>query len=158
MKFWVGIALGVFLSEPLLAMSCAHKSNSNSNRLVLQYESSDLLTHQALEAANRSYAPFSKMPAGVAIELKDQRIFLGSYLEYSDLPRMWPIDAALLKLIEAGASFDQIAKVVIIQKPGFMKTIDQIQITKNILKEITHFKKVELYSALAVEENQLEQK
>jgi cytidine deaminase len=49
--------------------------------LAVSGGTSDALTAAALDAACRSYAPYSKSPAGVAIRTTGGRVFQGCYIE-----------------------------------------------------------------------------
>lgn len=56
----------------------------------------DPLMQAAITAANRSHAPYSRAPSGVALEMKDGTVFSGSYAENAAYnPSLPPLQAAL---------------------------------------------------------------
>lgn len=56
----------------------------------------DTLAQAAIDAANRSHAPYSQSPSGVALEMKDGAILCGSYAENAAYnPSLPPLQAAL---------------------------------------------------------------
>jgi cytidine deaminase len=77
----------------------------------------DALTQAALIAANRSHAPYSKAPAGVALEMTDGKIFTGSYAENAAFnPSLPPLQAALNLLSLNGYDYPQIKRAVLAEK------------------------------------------
>jgi len=100
----------------------------------LHFDATDDVARAALEAANASHAPYSGCPAGLAIELLDGRIMDGRLAEnaaYS--PTQSPIEAALALVCLAGAPWEMIAKVILVQKPG---TVDHTPETLALLDAI----------------------
>jgi cytidine deaminase len=76
------------------------------------------LEEKALEAASRSYAPYSKSPAGVAIQVKNGKIYTGSYLENAAFnPSLSPLQAALIALVADGEYYVSIEKVLLMENP-----------------------------------------
>ena len=72
---------------------------------------------RALEAARRSYAPYSGCAAGVALETRDGRQFRGSYAENAAFnPSFPPLQAALCHLVSEGAALGDITRGVLVQK------------------------------------------
>lgn len=81
----------------------------------LAIDAGDDLAREALRAANRSYAPYSKSYAGVALRMADGRIAAGAYAENAAFnPSMSPLEVALSQLNLAGAPFEQIADAVLV--------------------------------------------
>ena len=81
----------------------------------LTIDSRDELARAALTAANRSYAPYSKSYAGVALRTAGQRVFTGAYAENAAFnPSMSPLEVALSRLNLAGESFDAIEDAVLV--------------------------------------------
>ena len=81
----------------------------------LGIEENDDLASAALEAANMSYAPYSKSYAGVAVRTRNA-IYAGPYAENAAFnPSMSPLEVALSKLNLAGESFDAIEDAVLVQ-------------------------------------------
>lgn len=75
----------------------------------------DALAQAALQAANMSYAPYSKSFAGVAVRTKDGRIFSGAYAENAAFnPSLSPLQAALSQLNLGGAGWGDIAEAVLV--------------------------------------------
>lgn len=69
---------------------------------------------RALIAAERAYAPYSQVPSGVAIELKNGDVISGSYLENVAFnPSLSPMQAALVSLIALGHDYEDIQTVVL---------------------------------------------
>jgi cytidine deaminase len=76
---------------------------------------SDDLAQAALQAANMSYAPYSKSFAGVAVRTKDGRMFSGAYAENAAFnPSLSPLQAALSQLNLGGAAWTDIAEAVLV--------------------------------------------
>lgn len=73
----------------------------------------------ALDAANRSYAPYTKAFAGCALVLGDGSIWTGAYVENAAFnPSLSPSQAALITLIMAGRDWKAIQRVVIAEVAG----------------------------------------
>jgi cytidine deaminase len=71
----------------------------------------------ALEAAKRSYAPYSNSPSSIALMTKDGKIYTGSYLENAAFnPSLAPLQTALTALIANGKSYDDIAEACLVEK------------------------------------------
>jgi cytidine deaminase len=82
---------------------------------VLDIDEEDELAEAALAAARRSYAPYSKSYAGVALRTKDGTIVTGAYAENAAFnPSMSPLEVALSQLNLAGHAFDSIAEAVLV--------------------------------------------
>ncbi|MBS0634583.1 MAG: cytidine deaminase [Verrucomicrobia bacterium] len=72
------------------------------------------LYERARQAAVSSYAPYSKCPSGVALQLKDGRIFSGSYVENAAFnPAVPPLTSALVSVVAASASYQDIVSIVL---------------------------------------------
>jgi cytidine deaminase len=81
----------------------------------LSIDANDELAQLALAAANRSYAPYSKSFAGVAVRTSDGVTAAGAYAENAAFnPSMAPLQVALSELNLQGASFDSIADAVLV--------------------------------------------
>jgi cytidine deaminase len=95
----------------------------------------DLLTDKAFEAADASYAPYSLSPSGVAIQTKDGSFYRGSYLDNAAFnPSLSPLQAALVELVANQRGYDEIEKVVLIERKS--SSISQTVLTQHILKSI----------------------
>ena len=74
----------------------------------------DELTQAAIAAANRSHAPYSKAPAGVALELREGKIISGSYAENAAFnPSLPPLQAALNLLSLSGYEYADIQRAAL---------------------------------------------
>jgi len=107
----------------------------SSNNLVLDNDSNDELILAALNAANMSYAPYSKGYSGVAAMTKDGKIFQGYYAENAAFnPSISPIDFVLSSLNLSGKSFDEIQKVILAEiKSSKSSQINTIQTVLNAI-------------------------
>ncbi len=77
-------------------------------------DSDEPLIKSAVEALNKSHAPYTKNFSGVAIETKSGRIFKGSYAENAAFnPSLPPLQVALIQLILNRESFDDIQTVAL---------------------------------------------
>ena len=82
----------------------------------LRIDETDELAEAALRAANLSYAPYSRSYAGVAVRVRDGRIFFGPYAENAAFnPSMEPLQVALSALNLAGGSFADVEEAVLVQ-------------------------------------------
>jgi cytidine deaminase len=79
----------------------------------------DSLAQRALEAAERSYAPYSKSPSGCAIETTSGLIVSGSYLENAAFnPSLAPLQSALVSMVMHQAEPADINHVVLVEMTG----------------------------------------
>jgi cytidine deaminase len=82
---------------------------------ALSVDATDALTLAALAAARRSYAPYSKSYAGVAVRTSDGTIASGAYAENAAFnPSMSPLEVALSQLNLAGSAFGTIEDAVLV--------------------------------------------
>lgn len=83
-------------------------------------DSDDELLRAALDAANRSYAPYSHAYGGVALRAADGTIASGAYAENAAFnPSMSPLQVALSRLNLRGIAFDAIVAAALVQSgPG----------------------------------------
>jgi cytidine deaminase len=83
----------------------------------LSMDANDDLAVAALQAANKSYAPYSKSYAGVALRTGSGRIVSGAYAENAAFnPSLSPLPAALSQLNLQG--WDRIAECVLVSVDG----------------------------------------
>lgn len=95
----------------------------------------DPLQQQALNALNKSYAPYSHAPGGVAIELINQHIYLGSYAENAAFnPSLPPLQVAVILLRMNGYSFDDIKRVVLAETKNAV--VSHLDTTRSVLQKI----------------------
>ena len=101
---------------------------------ALSCSSSDPLSLAALAAARRSYAPYSKSYAGVAVRTSDGTIAAGAYAENAAFnPSMSPLEVALSQLNLAGGAFEAIEDAVLVSA-GDMHT----NATKTVLAAVSY--------------------
>jgi cytidine deaminase len=98
----------------------------------------DDVTNAALNAANTSYAPYSRSYAGVALKTADGSIYAGSVAENAAFnPSMSPLEAAIVPLtINGGKTYGDIVDAVLVQAAGSKAC--QIDATRNVLVTITN--------------------
>ncbi len=111
--------------------------------LALTRESSDDLTLAALDAARKSYAPYTKAHSGVAIATTTSRIIKGAYVENAAFnPSLPPLQTALAALILAGEKYAAISRVMLAEIPGAL--ISQKAVTEDALGAITPGTRLEI--------------
>ena len=89
----------------------------------------------ALDAARRSYAPYSKSPSGVAVRTTSGRIYRGSYIENVGFnPSLSPLQTALATLIAGGDDYSSIEAAALVEAQG--AKISQRPVTEIVLKAI----------------------
>jgi cytidine deaminase len=95
----------------------------------------DDLTLAALDAARKSYAPYSKAHSGIAICTQAGRIHKGAYIENVAFnPSLSPLQTALAALIVAGENYAAISKVALVEMEG--AAISQKSVTEAALSSI----------------------
>ena len=116
--------------------------------LALSDGASDALNAAALDAACRSYAPYSKSPAGVAIRTNGGRIFQGCYIENVAFnPSLSPLQTAVVQLIAAGQAYSAISAVTLVEMQG--SKISQRAVTETVLAALVPQLKLEVLRARA---------
>ncbi|WP_426448362.1 cytidine deaminase [Siccibacter colletis] len=95
----------------------------------------DALSQAALAAANRSHAPYSNSPSGIAIEMQDGTVFTGSYAENAAFnPTLPPLQCALNVLSLSGYDYADITRAVLAEKAD--ATLMQWDATVATLKSV----------------------
>jgi cytidine deaminase len=118
------------------------------SNLALGSGASDALNTAALDAACRSYAPYSKSPAGVAIRMTGRRIFQGCYIENVAFnPSLSPLQTAVVQLIAAGQAYSAISAVTLVEVQG--SKISQRAVTETVLAALAPQVKLEVVLARA---------
>jgi len=86
---------------------------------------------KAVDALNISHAPYSGNHSGVALQLNDHSIYLGSYAENAAFnPSLPPLQVALIQVLMAGKSFHQIEAAALAElSMGKISNIDGTQST-----------------------------
>ncbi len=96
---------------------------------------SDDLTFAALEAARKSYAPYTKAHSGIAIGTQSGRIYKGAYIENVAFnPSLSPLQTALAALIVAGENNSAITRVALVEMEN--AKISQKSVTEAALSAI----------------------
>ncbi len=107
---------------------------------------SEALTAAALDAARRSYAPYSKSPAGVAIRGSQGCIYQGCYIENVAFnPSLSPLQTALVQLIAAREPYTAISAVTLAEVQG--AAISQRSVTETVLASVAPQVKLEVVLA-----------
>ena len=93
------------------------------------------LVTEACVAANKSYAPHSDSPAGVALKTIDGRVFTGMYAENAAFnPSLPALQVALVNLVMAGYQFYEIKEAALVERKG--AAISNIEATEATLLAI----------------------
>lgn len=116
--------------------------------LVLANTPSDPLAVAALDAARKSYAPYSKSQSGVAIRTAKDRIYRGSYIENVAFnPSLSPLQIALAQMIAGGDAYSAISAVTLVEVPG--SQISQRTVSEIVLGAIAPNVKLSVLAASA---------
>jgi cytidine deaminase len=107
-----------------------------SNGLTLDPPADDL-TKAALQAANTSYAPYSRGYAGVALKTSDGSIYAGGVAENAAFnPSMSPLEAAIVVMtINGRKKYGDIIDAVLVEAAA--STASQIDATRIVLATVT---------------------
>lgn len=95
--------------------------NSNFNELCNGERDQFIdLVDAAFEAANKSHAPYSDCPSGVALVDAEGRIYKGSYMESAAYnPSLGPVQAAMVAYVAGGGGgYENIVAGVLVEKEG----------------------------------------
>lgn len=93
------------------------------------------LATEACIAANKSHAPHSNSPAGMALKVVDGRVFTGMYAENAAYnPSLPALQVALVNLIMAGYRFHEISEAALVERKD--ATISNIEATEATLLAI----------------------
>ncbi|XP_010447830.1 PREDICTED: cytidine deaminase 6-like [Camelina sativa] len=107
-----------------------------SEKICSDLEKCPHLKCRALAAANKSYAPYSKSPSGVALKC-DDKVYRGWYLESAAYnPSLGPVQAALVDFVarSGGKEFEDITEAVLVEKGD--ATVFQEDTARIFLKKI----------------------
>lgn len=108
--------------------------------------SDDPVATAALYAAERSYAPYSHSPSGAAVQLRDGKIMSGRYAENAAFnPSLSPLQGALIEMVTEGRSYDEIERVVLVEKKG--APASQQAATRTLLESINPGARYEVHLA-----------
>jgi cytidine deaminase len=104
------------------------------------------LASAALDAARRSYAPYSQSPSGIAIRTDRGQIYQGCYIENVAFnPSLSPLQTALVQAIAAGEPYSAISGATLVEVRG--AKISQKPVTEAALAAVAP--KVKLTTVLA---------
>ncbi len=110
---------------------------SENHYLQLQESSNNAIILAALDAANKSYAPYSKGYSGVALLTTDGTIYTGQYAENVAFnPSLSPMQSALSQLNLGGSLYQDIQRVVLVEMIDSESLCSQVDITLNVLKSV----------------------
>lgn len=130
--------LSAILPEPFSPAALGMKNGAlpiAESKLALTQDSSDPVTLAALDAATKSYAPYSKSSSGIALRSARGRIYRGSYIENVAFnPSLSPLQVALAALIAAGDDYLAIDAVTLVEGQG--AKISQWPVTETVLAAI----------------------
>lgn len=116
------------------------------NELALGGTSASPLAVAALEAARKSYAPYSKSPAGVALQSTSGRVYQGSYIENVAFnPSLSPLQIALAAMIVAGEGYANISGATLVEAQS--ANISQRAVTETVLAAIAPNAKLQVVPA-----------
>ncbi len=83
----------------------------------ISFDAPDELAAKALEAANSSYAPYSRCNSGVALHTRQGEYFLGWYAENAAFnPSMMPMQSAMIMLLAGLRTFADIDSAAIVER------------------------------------------
>lgn len=93
------------------------------------------LIREACLAANRSYAPYSQDPAGVALRTVDGKVFTGAYAENAAFnPSTSPLHAALIRMVTEGRNYEEILEAALVEPEA--ARVSQIGVTRLLLEQV----------------------
>ncbi|XP_051150470.1 cytidine deaminase 1-like [Andrographis paniculata] len=105
-------------NSPKLTSTNGNLTNKNPQ---ISEETETLLREAALDAANRSHAPYSGCPSGVALMDCEGKLYKGSYVESAAYnPSLGPVQAALVAYVAAVShgGYERIVAAVLVEKEG----------------------------------------
>ncbi|KFI12382.1 cytidine deaminase [Vibrio coralliilyticus] len=98
-------------------------------------EESDEMVLKALNALNKSHAPYTHNLSGVSIKLKNGKVYQGAYAENAAFnPSLPPLQVALIQLLLDGESFDGIETTALVEMSE--GTISHLADTQSTLEAI----------------------
>ncbi|AEE85647.1 cytidine deaminase-like protein [Arabidopsis thaliana] len=113
--------------------------NPNPIRDCLDSEICNHLSCRALKAANRSYAPYSKSPSGVALMDFQGRVYSGWSIESVANPILGAAQAALVDFMTNGGGheFNNIVRGFLVEKRD--AKLSHLATAREILNKVAHF-------------------
>ena len=119
----------------------SQKVNTTCNGVCACYR--DSLKYEALEAANKSHAPYSGCPSGVALMDSKGRVYRGSYMESAAYnPSLGPVQAALVAyIVGGGGGYEEIVGAVLVEKEvGVVKQEHTARLLLNVISPKCEFR------------------
>ena len=114
--------------------------------LKVDSDKSDELSRAALEAACKSYAPYTKAYSGVAVRVRSGRIFKGSYIENAAYnPSLPPLQTALSALVFGGSNFSEVSEAILVEIRD--APISQKSVAEAILRTIAPGVNLQMHAA-----------
>jgi cytidine deaminase len=114
----------------------------------LQENSNDPLILAALQAANKSYAPYSQDYSGTALLTTDGKIYTGQYAENAAFnPSMSPLQSALAQMNVGGNLYQDIKRAVLVERLPSASLCSQLDTTRSLLKSVSKVKLEVVYLA-----------
>ncbi len=119
-----------------------------NHSLQLQENSNDPLILAALQAANKSYAPYSQDYSGTALLTTDGKIYTGQYAENAAFnPSMSPLQSALAQMNVGGNLYQDIKRTVLVERLPSASLCSQLDTTRSLLKSVSKVKLEVVYLA-----------
>jgi len=116
------------------------------NGMSLSPGPADPLVLAALDAARKSYSPYTSSPSGIAIGTRDSRVFQGSYLENAAFnPSLPPLEAALAGLFAARKNAGDLVRAVLVEPAG--SKVSQERATRDALSSLAPNARLEVLKA-----------
>lgn len=101
-------------------------------------DGAEALKNSALEAANKSHAPYTKCPSGIALVDSQGKIYKGFYIESAaHNPSFGPVQAALVAYVSGGdgGGYEKIVGAVLVEKAD--AEVKQEQTARLLLQSIS---------------------
>ena len=119
-------------------------SRADLPQLSLKTVFDDPLVHQALSAAERAYAPYTHNLAGCTIQVSDQKIYTGSYVESAAFnPGLSPLHTAIIRMnMDRLANDGNITRAILVEKPT---TISQRGVSELLIDRLAPGIRLEYY-------------
>jgi len=116
------------------------------NSLLLAAPKTDAMSLAALDAMHKSFAPYSKSPAGVALRTSRGRIYRGSYIENVAFnPSLSPLQVSLAAMIAAREEYGAIQAATLVELHG--AKISQRAVTETVLAAVAPGVQLEIVAA-----------
>jgi cytidine deaminase len=110
-------------------------SGQTETQIILPPGTVNPIAEAALQAASRSYSPYTQSHSGVAFRLKDGTIVAGSYIENAAYnPSLPPVIAAIDRLRFSGRQYSDISEAQLVELEG--AKISQEGMTRLVLHGI----------------------